>query len=411
MNSWKKTFAIIWAGQLFSTLSSMTVGYAVIFWLSFETKSAEVLAFATIASLLPQLVLGPFIGVLIDRLDRKRVMIAADLFIAGCSVVIAILFFRGNTAINLLYLLMMLRSVGSAFHIPAMQASVPLLAPESELMRISGINQMIQSASIIAGPPLAALLISNLDMSSILLVDVAGAVIASISLLIVKIPNPVKKEDAPAPHVLREMKEGFQEIYSRRWLMVLFIIGVAAIFFIMPVAALFPLMTINHFGGDTFQVSIVEVGWGVGALAGGLILGIKSLKVNRIYLINGMYVLLGLTFAFSGILPENGFWIFLVLTSVGGITMSVYSGSFMVVLQTNIEASSLGRVFSIYGSVSLLPSIVGLLYTGIAAEIIGVANAFLIAGTALVLLGGYSFIDKTIRKFVLLQKGSSSELG
>jgi DHA3 family macrolide efflux protein-like MFS transporter len=65
MPEWKKIFTIIWSEQIFSTLSSMTVGYAVIFWLSIETKSVEVLATATIATLLPQLLLGPFIGVLI----------------------------------------------------------------------------------------------------------------------------------------------------------------------------------------------------------------------------------------------------------------------------------------------------------------------------------------------------------
>ena len=85
MQSWKKVFAIIWTGQLFSTLSSAIVGYAVVFWLSMETKSAEVLALATIAALLPQLLLGPFTGVLIDRWDRRRTMIVADVFIAICS--------------------------------------------------------------------------------------------------------------------------------------------------------------------------------------------------------------------------------------------------------------------------------------------------------------------------------------
>src|SRR5690606_18739558 len=131
---------------------------------------------------------GPFIGVLIDRLDRRTVMIASDLFIAACSGVISLLFLQGNNEVYLFYILMVLRSIGSAFHVPAMQASVPLLAPESELMRISGVNQMIQSGSIIAGPPLAALLISTLDMPYVIIVDVSGAVIATFSLMMVHIP-------------------------------------------------------------------------------------------------------------------------------------------------------------------------------------------------------------------------------
>ena len=106
MSNWKKVFAIIWTGQLFSTLGSAIVGYAVVFWLSLETRSAEVLALATIATLLPQLVLGTFTGVLIDRWDRRRTMIAADLFIAVCSAKMGVLFdirsFRNSTCYWLL---------------------------------------------------------------------------------------------------------------------------------------------------------------------------------------------------------------------------------------------------------------------------------------------------------------------
>ena len=148
MSSWKKVFAIIWTGQLFSTLSSSIIGYAVVFWLSMETKSAEVLAFATMAALLPQLVVGPFSGVFIDRWDRRRTMIASDIFIAVCSFIMALMFLKGDVKIPFVYTLLVLRSLGSAFHVPAMQASVPLLAPESELMRISGINQVIQLSLI-----------------------------------------------------------------------------------------------------------------------------------------------------------------------------------------------------------------------------------------------------------------------
>lgn len=400
MTDWKKTFITIWSGQIFSTLSSMTVGYAVIFWLSIETKSAQVLATATIASLLPQLLLGPFIGVLVDRLDRRSVMIAADLFIAACTSMITVLLLNGSTELYWFYILLMFRSVGSAFHIPAMQASTPLLAPESELMRISGINQMIQSGSIIIGPPLAALLISSLNMAYVMLFDVFGAVIACISLLMVHIPNPEKKENAPVPHVLREIKEGLYEIYSRRGILFLVIVNIAFVFLIMPVATLFPLMTLNHFMGGTYHVSMVEVFWGAGSLIGGLILGLKRFNVNKIVLTNIMYIVTGFTFVFSGKLPENGFLMFMFLTLLGGVSMTIYTGVFMVILQTNIDPSALGRVFSIYGSISLLPSIFGLIYTGFVAERLGINNAFLIAGSVIALLGLCSFFLAPIREMI-----------
>lgn len=399
MSDWKKIFVIIWTGQLFSTLSSSIIGYAVVFWLSIETRSAEVLAFATIAALLPQLLLGPFVGVYVDRWNRKRIMILSDSFIATCSLVMAFLFMKGDVDVSLVYLLLVLRSVGSAFHVPAMQASVPLLAPESELIRINGINQVIQSVSTIGGPALAALFITILNMTWVLLMDVIGATVAIVSLLLVHIPDPEKKENQPGPNLFREMLEGMKEIYFRKGLFWLFLVIVFMIFFIMPVAALFPLMTIDQFSGGTFQMSIVEISWGLGMLAGGTLLGFKP-KINRITLINLTFIILGLTFALSGILPENGFWIFVGLTFIGGITLSVYSGTFMTVMQSTIDPGALGRVLSIYGSLTMLPSMIGLLQTGYIAESIGVPLAFVISGSMIVLCGIIAFFIPPIRMLI-----------
>lgn len=399
MTDWKRVFAIIWTGQLFSTLSSAMIGYAVVFWLSLETRSAEVLAFSTIAAMLPQLLLGPFTGVLIDRWNRKRIMIFADLFIAVCSLIMAVLFMEGKVALSLVYLLLALRSAGAAFHVPAMQASVPLLAPESELIRINGINQVIQSVTTIAGPALAALFLTILNMTWILMIDVIGATIAIVSLLLVQIPDPPAKEDAPEPHIFREMLEGFREVHKRPGIFWLFMVLILIHFFIMPIAAMFPLMTVDLFSGGTYQMSIVEVAWGLGMLAGGAVLGMKP-KMNRIAVINTTYIILGLTFAFSGILPAWGFWIFAGLTFFGGISMSVFSGTFMTVLQTTIDPAALGRVFSIFGSLTLLPSMIGLLQTGFIADSIGVPLAFVISGSMITLLGAGSFFIPAIREMI-----------
>jgi DHA3 family macrolide efflux protein-like MFS transporter len=222
--------------------------------------------------------------------------------------------------------------------------------------------------------------------------------------LMIHIPNPPRKEDAPAPHVLRELREGFHEIYAHSGLLWLFIIIVIAHFFIMPVAALFPLMTVNHFNGGTYHMSIVEVAWGLGMLAGGALLGIKKLRVSEITLINATFLILGLTFVFSGILPVSGFFFFAGLTLIGGITMAFFSAAFTVVIQTTVDTAKLGRVFSIYGSITLLPSMLGLLQTGYIADAIGVPNAFIISGTALTILGFTAFFIPALKAMTVKTK-------
>src|SRR5690606_33639585 len=141
-DSWKKKFLFIWVGQFISLISSSAVNFAIIIWLSIEHGSAEVLAYGAIAGMLPAAVIGPFAGVYIDRWDRKMTMILADAFVALCTLVMSISFYLGYESLILIYVMLALRSVGSAFHMPAMQASVPMIAPESELLRIAGINQM-----------------------------------------------------------------------------------------------------------------------------------------------------------------------------------------------------------------------------------------------------------------------------
>ena len=398
MNNWKKVFAIIWTGQFFSILTSSIVNFAIILWLSFETKSAEVLAFAAIAAMLPQSVLGLFAGIFVDRWKRKRVMIMADSFIAFCTLILAILFYLDVAKLGHVYILLALRSVGSAFHMPAMQASVPLLAPKSELIRIAGINQIIQSACNIAGPALAALFISFMEMTNILLLDVIGAALACTSLLFVKIPDPENEERSQKVQLLKEAKEAYTEVRAQNGLSWLFVLSILATFFIMPVGVLFPLMTLNHYSGNAYQISLVEAAWGIGALLGGAFLGIKKFKLNEISLINWMYLLLGFTFLLSGVLPVSGYPLFVGLTAIGGISGSLYMASFTTVLQTRINPVVMGRVFSFYMSISLLPSMIGLLSTGFLADNIGIGNTFIIGGVLVGIIGVISFFVPSIRK-------------
>ena len=391
MDNWKRVFAIIWTGQFLSILTSSIVNFAIVLWLSLETGSAEVLAFATMAALLPQSVLGLFTGIFIDRWKRKRVMIMADSFIAFCTLILAVLFYFDLAKISHIYVLLALRSVGSAFHMPAMQASVPLLAPKSELMRIAGINQVIQSVCNIAGPALAGLFITMMKMTNILLLDVAGAAFACLSLCVVFIPDPSHEERNSELHLWREAKEAIMEVRNQYGLSWLFLLSILATFVIMPVSVLFPLMTLNHFAGNAFQVSLVEVSWGGGALLAGALLGLKKYRWNEILLINGMYIALGLTFLFSGLLPVSGFIWFAVLTALGGVCGSLYFATFTTVIQSRIDPGVMGRVFSFYMSFSMLPSMIGLLSTGFLADSIGLGNTFIISGGFLCLIGIISF--------------------
>ena len=403
MESWKKTFAVIWSGQLASILSSEVVAYSIIFWMSLETGSAEVLALAAIAGMLPQSLLGPLVGVYVDRWDRKRTMILADSFIALCTLALTALFWLGAARMWHIYILLACRSAGSAFHIPAMQASVPLLAPASQLTRIAGVNQIIASLSSIAGPALGALLINLTSIGNILLLDVAGAAIACISLLCVRIPNPAR-DTTRKPDLWREFREGFSAMHAIPGMGWFFTLAIVVWFFIMPVGVMFPLMTLQHFGGGAFEMSLIEIVWGGGALVGGAVMGARTMENEKdrrmtIMLVPFMSCSARLpVYALSGLLSPAGFLWFALFTAVAGISSSVFNASFVSVVQTRIEAGMLGRVMSLYRSFGLLPAALGLLGTGFLAENVGLTTTFVVAGTIIVAVGAAGFFIPSVMR-------------
>ena len=389
---WVRIYLFIWSGQFISMLTSSAVNFAVIVWLSLKFQSAEVLAFAGIAGLLPQAIIGPFAGVFIDRWDRKKVMVLSDAFIALCTLLMTLVLTEERVDLMWIYLLLGCRSLGSAFHSPAMQAIAPLLVPQQELLRISGINQMIQSVSSIAGPALGTLAITYFPIYQVLYLDVIGAFAAITSLIFVTIPRVVTPVSSSFATVLSELKAGFNAIHHHLGLRLLFLYSMIATFFIMPVAIMFPLLTTGHYGGGKWEMSIVEIVWGIGMLVGGSVLGLLRIRTSKVVLINAMHVALGLTFVLSGWFPSSWFVGFVIVTTLGGITMSIFSAAFMTIIQEEVTPDKLGRVFSLYFSMAILPSLIGLLFTGFIAEIIGISNAFLIAGASVMLIGVASFL-------------------
>lgn len=396
--NWKKKFLVIWVGQFISLMTSSAVNFAIIIWLSIEHGSAEVLAYGAIAGMLPAAVIGPFAGIYIDRWNRKKTMMFADGFVALCTLVMSISFYLGYESLLLIYAMLALRSVGSAFHMPAMQASIPMIAPERELLRIAGVNQMIQSVSAIAGPALGALAITLLSIGNVLLLDIVGAVVAIVSLLFVYIPDPVVPEKAKASfkQAQSDLRLGFRAILDNRGLTWLFTYSSIATFCIMPVAVLFPLLTLQYFGGGKLEMSIIEMVWGIGMLVGGSVLGVFKLTVRKVVMINVMHMVLGVSLSLSGVIPPYAFWLFVGLTAIGGVAATIYNASFMTVLQEEVRPEVMGRVFSLYFSIAIIPTVVGLLGTGWASDLFGVNNIFIVLGAVIALIGILSFFNPYI---------------
>ena len=137
-----------------SILGSQLVQFALIWHLSVRTGSATVLAIASLVGLLPQVVLGPLVGTLVDRWNRRWIMLVADSIIALATIVLAVLFALDAVAIWHIYVVMFIRSLAGGFHGNAMSASTSLMVPVEDLTRIQGVNHMLNGGLNVVSAPL-----------------------------------------------------------------------------------------------------------------------------------------------------------------------------------------------------------------------------------------------------------------
>ena len=387
-NNWKRNFFSIWVGQAFSLLSSSVLQFAIVWYLTDQTGSAMVLSIAMMMGFLPQGILGPFIGVFIDRYSRKRIMIISDLFISIASFVMVVAGMMGGEATGLILVVLLLRSIGSAFHTPCLQAVTPQIVPSDQLTRCSGYSQTLESVVQILSPVIAAVLYHSWSLSGIIFLDVIGALIAVFMLAITKIPEVHQDENRGRVRVLREAKEGFQILREKKGMLGLVLIGSLYTLALMPTSALFPLMSMSYFKGTSTNASIVEVVFSIGLLFGSLVLSKWGGTKNRVYTIIGSFLLMSFSLFVSGMLPTSGFYTFVLCAWLMGVSGPFYWGMYTPLLQSNFEAKYLGRVLSLSSSIRLITGPIGLSISGVFAEKFGVERWFLIAG-GIVLLAAF----------------------
>jgi len=383
-------FLLIWSGQAFSLLGSNLVGFALVWWLTEQTGSATVLATAALVAMLPQVLFSPIAGALVDRWNRRLVMIVADSAIALLTAGLAYLFFSGLIQVWHIYVIMMLRSLGAAFQWPAMQASTTLLVPERHLQRINGMNQALQGAMTVMGPPLGALLLAVLPVQGVLLIDVGTAVLAVAPLLVTRIPQPLREDSDAAgkrPSVLADVREGIAFIMG--WPGLVAIIGIALIINLLvnPAMAVLPLLVTDHFGGGALQLGWLQASWGAGMLIGGLALsvwgGFKRGILTGLLGITG----LGVGLVVAGMAPSDALWLAIVGFLLASSMNALANGALFALLQKVVPPDKQGRVFTILIAAVTMATPIGLAVAGPLVDAFSVNLWIVVGGVASVLLG------------------------
>ena len=343
--------------------------------------------------LLPPVLLGPLVGTLVDRWDRRRVMIAADAGIAAATLVLAFLFALGLVRVGHVYALMFVRALGATFHWPAMQAATTLMVPERHLARVAGTNQALRGIANVSMPPLAALLLASVALPYLLLIDVATALVAIAPLLFVAIPSPRRSlaggGGAPgAGSVWADLVAGARFVWEWRGLAALVALVSVLHFWAAPAFALTPVVVTRVFGRGAAGLAWTQSATGLGFLAGGVLLGLWGGFRRRILTVLAGIALLGVALGAIGALPASGFGGVVGAVFAAGVVAPVAVGSFQAIQQAVVPPELQGRVLSLARSGMDAMSPIGLAVAGPLADAFGVQRWYLLTGAVMVVMAG-----------------------
>ena len=384
MPGWKRQVSVFLVGQTITTFGSLLVQYALLWHLTLTTKSGVVLALAAIFGFLPQAVVSIFAGVWADRMNRKLMIILSDSTIALATLGLAFFMLSGVDDLWLIFLVMAVRSVGAGIQMPAISALIPQIVPTDKLMRVNGINSSVQSSLLIVAPVAAAGIYSTISLAAILFVDFVTAVIGLSLLATIAVPTLQRAASDEKPSYFTDLKEGLKYIFGNdlvRWVMIIY-----SVVFLLIVAPsnLSPLMLVRTFGSDVWLLTILELSFGIGMVAGGALMAIFASKVDRLGTMVGTSIIFGVLAVVMGF--TTNLIVFYTLFFLIGLAVPAFSTSSMTLLQETVEPERQGRVFGFVGIVMAVAMPLGMAVLGPLADVVSVEILLIATGVLTVVV-------------------------
>lgn len=384
---WKSQFIIVALGQAISMLGSHGVQFALIWWLAEKTSSPLMLGVSGIVAYFPMSLFSPLAGIAADRYNRKFISIFSDISMGIIALIYAGLLFFFDLPVWTVFIMLCVRGIGSTFQQPAIQSIIPQLVPKDQLIKTNGWMQLLNSGSFLLGPVIGASLYAIFPMSVVLMSDVAGAILASAALSVVKIPK-LKKEEQKEHHFAAEIKEGLQVFKEDKKLFYIVIAEALCMFFYAPLSSFYPLMTSHYFDLSAMYGSAVELSFAIGMMVSSILFS-SILKVERKIRISfvGLFGM-GIASVICGVIPPVyiGWFFFAASCICLGAAGNVHTIPLTAYIQETVLPEKMGRAFSVLTLISSVTMPVGLVFSSPIAEKVGVNVWFFISGLCMIAL-------------------------
>jgi len=340
-------FTLVWAGQIVSVLASSMTQFALTIWAYEKTGSATALGVVSTSFIVPFLLFSPFAGVMVDRYNRKLMMMISDLTAVIATVGLLVISFFGELQIWHLFIASAINGLGNTFQWPAYSAAISTMVPKENYSRANGMMSLIESVPGVLAPILAGLLLPFILLKGILLIDLVTFFVAIGVLMFVAVPQPAQTIEGQEGKgsIIKEAAYGFRYIFKRQGLLGLLIFFICLNFVIGLSSSLFSPFILSRTVNDSAALGAVQSAFAVGAVIGGLLIslwgGFKR-RMTSIFIgeaLTGLFCLV--LFGISRTLPA---WI--AVSIVSAIFPVFTNGASQAIWQAKVAPDVQGRVFS-----------------------------------------------------------------
>ena len=364
-------FVLIWLGQLVSLLGTGMTNFALSFYLFEKTGQATALTIAIFAFVAPSILLSPLAGALVDRSNRKFVVIVTDLAAGLVTIAWLLIVLRaGDLELWQIYLGNAITGAFNAFQFPAFSAAVTLMIPKEQYGRAAGMLDFAGAASNILAPAFAGALLAPLGLAGIMAIDVATFVLAIIAVLVVHMPQPApepRAEGEKAASLWQDSLYGFRYILARRSLL-----GLQLVFTVINFTAAFggviaiPLI-LARTGNNAATLATVQSVAAVGGVVGGLLMSAWGGPKQRVRgVLWGMTVESLLGPIVLGVARGLPGWI--VGSFMSQAFIPIINGSNQAIWQSKVPPAVQGRVFATRRMIAQFSFPIAVLFAGPLAD-------------------------------------------
>lgn len=364
-------FVVVWLGQVVSLLGSGMTGFAIGLWAWEETGQATALALTFFFFIGPSVIMSPFAGAIVDRYDRKTIMILSDVAAGVSTMIILILYLTDSLQIWHIFVTNAFSGAFQAFQFPAYSAAVSTMLPKEQYARANGMMALAGSAGNILAPIAAGMLWGLTGLKGIIIIDIVTFLVAVAALLLVVIPAPkvTAEGQAGSGNLMREAAYGFRYIFARPSLL-----GLQLVFFtinftaMIGVAVMVPMILARTGNNELILASIQSLG-AIGGVAGGLLLSTWGGPKRRIHgVLIGMILI-----SLLGAIPL-GISRTLLLWATGAFFtqffLPILNGSNQAIWQAKVAPDVQGRVFSVRRLIAQATAPMALLMAGPLADLV-----------------------------------------